>query len=194
MVDEVLLGALGADVALQREFLGDDLLDGDLLVPAVPAVALVAARLGDKARVVPMDGYHFSNKVLRELSDLCAGPLNDPGLALKMLGELFASEPDSGSREKIEELAARVNDFEAALLIVLVLGLCIRQLVSDTNANGLLAISTTLFGLMYVPWLLNFIQAINFFPGIGGILDLLDSLLFNAPIMYLYLRHVLTHP
>jgi hypothetical protein len=33
----------------------------------------------------------------------------------------------------------------------------------------------------------------NFFPGIGGILDLLDSLLFNAPIMYLYLRHILTH-
>jgi phosphatidate cytidylyltransferase len=31
----------------------------------------------------------------------------------------------------------------------------------------------------------------SFFPGIGGILDLLDSLLFNAPIMYLYLRHVL---
>jgi phosphatidate cytidylyltransferase len=34
----------------------------------------------------------------------------------------------------------------------------------------------------------------SLFPGIGGILDLLDSLLFNAPIMYLYLRHVLTHP
>jgi phosphatidate cytidylyltransferase len=32
----------------------------------------------------------------------------------------------------------------------------------------------------------------RFFPGIGGILDLVDSLLFNAPIMYLYLRHVLT--
>src|SRR6185503_11084438 len=32
----------------------------------------------------------------------------------------------------------------------------------------------------------------QFFPGIGGILDLLDSLLFNAPLMYLYLRHVLT--
>jgi len=31
----------------------------------------------------------------------------------------------------------------------------------------------------------------HFFPGIGGILDLLDSILFNAPIMYLYLRHVL---
>ena len=29
----------------------------------------------------------------------------------------------------------------------------------------------------------------SFFPGIGGILDLLDSLLFNAPIMYLFLKY-----
>lgn len=203
---------------------------------------------------------------------------------------------------------ARVNDFETSFLILFVLGLCVRQFVSKTNTAGLTAISTTLFGLMYVPWLLNFIQKINFFPvlggdgkfyvlyfilvtkfsdtgayivgsligrhkmiprispgktwegfagaivfstgaslvfahyfgahllgmrtlhavilgvilsstavvgdlieslfkreagvkdsgklfpGIGGILDLLDSLLFNAPIMYLYLRHILTHP
>jgi len=203
---------------------------------------------------------------------------------------------------------SRVNDFETTILIVFVLGLCVRQFVSQSNTAGILAISTTLFGLMYVPWLLNFIQKINFFPhiqdngkfyvlyfilvtkfsdtgayaigsligkhkmiprispaktwegfggaivvatgaslvfthfladrmpgmkplhavilgvilscsavigdlieslfkreagvkdsgnffpGIGGILDLLDSLLFNAPIMYLYLRHVLTHP
>jgi len=200
---------------------------------------------------------------------------------------------------------ARVNDFETSFLILFVLGLCLRQFFSRTNTAGLLAISTTLFGLMYVAWLLNFIQKINFFPGvdghfyllyflvitkfsdtgaylvgsligrhkmiprispgktwegfggalavsvlasvvfvyylgdhmrgmnqmhavilglllglaavvgdliesifkreagikdsghffpgIGGILDLLDSLLFNAPIMYLYLRHVLTH-
>lgn len=201
---------------------------------------------------------------------------------------------------------ARVNDFETGFLILFVLGLCLRQFFSRSNTAGLLAISTTLFGLMYVPWLLNFIQKINFFPGveghfyllyfvlitkisdsgayavgsligrhkmiprispgktwegfggaiaasvlaswvfahflgarmrgmndlhatvlglvlsvgavvgdliesifkreagvkdsgkffpgIGGILDLLDSLLFNAPIMYLYLRHVLTRP
>ena len=198
---------------------------------------------------------------------------------------------------------ARVNDFETGFLILFVLGLCVRQFLSKSNTAGIIAISTTLFGLMYVPWLLNFIQKIyffpgvdgkffllyfilitkfsdmgayavgsligrhkmiprispgktweglggaivvstatslvfvhffcshmaginwihavvlgiilsstavvgdlieslfkreagvkdsgNFFPGIGGILDLLDSLLFNAPIMYLYLRHVL---
>ena len=201
---------------------------------------------------------------------------------------------------------ARVNDFETSFLILFVLGLCLRQFFSKSNTAGILAISTTLFGLMYVPWLLNFIQKINFFPGvegqyyllyfvlitkfsdtgayavgsligkhkmiprispgktwegfagaiglstlasivfvyflgdhmrgmnylhatilgiilslaavvgdlieslfkreagvkdsghlfpgIGGILDLLDSLLFNAPIMYLYLRHILTAP
>ena len=31
----------------------------------------------------------------------------------------------------------------------------------------------------------------NFLPGIGGTLDLLDSLLFNAPFMYLFLKYVL---
>jgi len=187
----------------------------------------------------------------------------------------------------------------------------VRQFLSRSNTAGIEAISVTLFGLMYVPWLLNFIQKIHFFPfgpghrssgayyvlyfilvtkfsdtgayvvgslvgkhkmiprispgktwegfaggvlvstgasvlfawlagprlvgmnrmhatilgvllsvaavigdlieslfkreagvkdsgtrfpGIGGILDLLDSLLFNAPLMYLYLRHVLTNP
>ena len=64
--------------------------------------------------------------------------------------------------------AAKANDFESIVLILFVLGLCVRQFASKTNTRGLLAISTTLFGLMYVPWLLNFIQKINFFPGVDG--------------------------
>lgn len=203
---------------------------------------------------------------------------------------------------------ARVNDFETSFVILFVLGLCLCQFFSRANKTGMVAIAMTLFGLMYVSWLLNFIQKINFFffpgtagryyllffvvitkfsdsgayavgsligrhklcprispgktwegfagaiavstlaslllahflgqkmpgmnwfhatilgiilsigavvgdlieslfkreagakdsgkffPGIGGMLDLLDSLLFNAPLMYLYLRHVLTAP
>lgn len=206
-----------------------------------------------------------------------------------------------------KEAPSKAGDFETSILVIFVLGLCVKQFTSKTNTAGILAISTTLFGLMYVPWLLNFVQKINyfprindnghwyvlyfilvtkfsdlgayvtgsligkhkmiprispgktwegfggavvittgvslafvhfagdrlpgmnlmhatilgvvlsiaavigdlieslfkresgvkdsgaFFPGIGGILDLLDSILFNAPLMYLYLRHILTH-
>ena len=54
------------------------------------------------------------------------------------------------------------NDFETSFLILFVLGLCVRQFVSKSNPEAITAIATTLFGLMYVPWLLNFIQKINF--------------------------------
>jgi len=63
---------------------------------------------------------------------------------------------------------ARVNDFETGFIILFVLGLCVRQLVARNGSTGMVAIATTLFGLMYVPWLLNFIQKINFFPGVEG--------------------------
>jgi phosphatidate cytidylyltransferase len=63
---------------------------------------------------------------------------------------------------------AEANDFETGFLIFFVLGLCVRQFVSKQNPEAITAIATTLFGLMYVPWLLNFIQKINFYPGIDG--------------------------
>jgi phosphatidate cytidylyltransferase len=63
---------------------------------------------------------------------------------------------------------ARVNDFETGFLILFVLGLCLRLLFAKVSPDGLTAIAVTLLGLMYVPWLLNFIQKINFFPGVEG--------------------------
>ncbi len=67
-----------------------------------------------------------------------------------------------------QRLPSKANDFETSVLVLFVLGLCVRQLVARNNPAGLTAVSTTLFGLLYVPWLLNFIQKITFFPGIDG--------------------------
>jgi phosphatidate cytidylyltransferase len=63
---------------------------------------------------------------------------------------------------------ARVNDFETSFIILFVLGACLRQFFARNTSAAILSISTTIFGLMYVPWLLNFIQKINFFPGVDG--------------------------
>jgi len=69
--------------------------------------------------------------------------------------------------------AAKVNDFEMGFLIVFVLGLCVRQFMSRDGSRAIPTVAVTLLGLMYVPWLLNFIQKINFFPGVNGTLYLL---------------------
>jgi phosphatidate cytidylyltransferase len=60
-----------------------------------------------------------------------------------------------------------MNDRETMFIILFVLGLCVRQFMSRRVSTGIIAISTTLFGMMYVPWLLNFIQKINFFGQAG---------------------------
>src|SRR5262249_60808522 len=50
MIDQVLLRAVRADIALERELTGDDFLDRDFLFPAVSTVPLLAARLGHLLR------------------------------------------------------------------------------------------------------------------------------------------------
>ncbi len=86
------------------------------------------------------------------------------GGALLMLGTFLQLIGKIGTQGS----PARVNDFETGFLILFVLGLCLRQFFSKSNTAGIVAIAMTLFGLMYVPWLLNFIQKINFFPGVEG--------------------------
>jgi len=63
---------------------------------------------------------------------------------------------------------AQANDFETSFLILFVLGLCVRQFLSKSNPHAIAGIGATLLGLMYIPWLLNFIQKLNFYPGIEG--------------------------
>ena len=86
------------------------------------------------------------------------------GGALLMAGTFLNVTGHIGTRGS----PARVNDFETGFIILFVLGLCVRQLVSRNNSTGMTAIATTLLGLMYIPWLLNFVQKINFFPGVEG--------------------------
>src|SRR5688572_26606881 len=50
MVDEVLLGAVCPDVALERELARHDFLDRDLLFPAIPAVAFLTPGFGHLGR------------------------------------------------------------------------------------------------------------------------------------------------
>ena len=105
------------------------------------------------------------NLVCFKWCGLIGGVLLMAGTFLQLTGEISAV---TTGYVGVYDSPARPNDFETGFIILFVLGLCVRQFLSRSITTGILAISTTLFGLMYVPWLLNFIQKINFFPGVDG--------------------------
>jgi phosphatidate cytidylyltransferase len=135
---------------LSAMFSGNDYIADGVFVVLVTFLALVGL----------VEFYNLARKrglPCFKVSGVLGGVLLMIGTFLNVIGKLGTH----GS-------PARVNDFETTFLILFVLGLCLRQLLSRDTHSGLSAIAVTLLGLMYVPWLLNFFQKINFFPGVEG--------------------------
>ena len=59
-------------------------------------------------------------------------------------------------------LAPKAQYFTQFVLIVFILGVFIRQFPQKNNPQPIQTMACTIFGLMYVPWLLSFIALINY--------------------------------
>jgi phosphatidate cytidylyltransferase len=60
------------------------------------------------------------------------------------------------------DFAALSYDFDIGILLVFALGVFIRQFPQKLNAHGIETMAVTLFGLIYVAWLANFVTRVNF--------------------------------
>ena len=60
------------------------------------------------------------------------------------------------------QFTERSYDFDVFILLVFAVGVFVRQFPQKLNANGIETMSVTLFGLIYVAWLGNFMTRINF--------------------------------
>jgi phosphatidate cytidylyltransferase len=60
------------------------------------------------------------------------------------------------------DFAALSYDFDIFILLVFALGVFVRQFPERLNPEGIASMSVTLFGLIYVAWLANFITRVNF--------------------------------
>jgi phosphatidate cytidylyltransferase len=69
---------------------------------------------------------------------------------------------DSNAHPGTAAFTARSYDFEMFILLVFALGVFIRQFPQKLNPQGIETMAVTLFGLVYVAWLSNFITRINF--------------------------------
>jgi len=65
------------------------------------------------------------------------------------------------------DFAALSYDFDIFILLLFALGVFIRQFPDKSNPRGIETMAVTLFGLIYVAWLSNFITRINFVPQNG---------------------------
>jgi phosphatidate cytidylyltransferase len=60
------------------------------------------------------------------------------------------------------DFAALSYDFDIFILLVFALGVFVRQFPQKLNPQGIETMAVTLFGLIYVAWLANFITRVNF--------------------------------
>jgi phosphatidate cytidylyltransferase len=60
------------------------------------------------------------------------------------------------------DFATLSYDFEIFILLIFALGVFIRQFPQRLNLQGIETMAVTLFGLIYVAWLANFITRVNF--------------------------------
>jgi phosphatidate cytidylyltransferase len=65
-------------------------------------------------------------------------------------------------RSRRADFAALSYDFDIFILLVFAIGVFIRQFPEKLSAQGIETMAITLFGLIYVAWLGNFITRINF--------------------------------
>jgi phosphatidate cytidylyltransferase len=74
-------------------------------------------------------------------------------VALISGGWFFYQRPD---------FAVRASDYDVIVLLSFAFGVFVRQFPEKLNARGIETMAITLFGLIYVAWLGNFITRINF--------------------------------
>jgi phosphatidate cytidylyltransferase len=60
------------------------------------------------------------------------------------------------------DVLALSYDFDILILLIFALGVFLRQFPQKLNAEGIETMAVTLFGLIYVAWLCNFITRVNF--------------------------------
>jgi phosphatidate cytidylyltransferase len=113
----------------------------------------------------PTGLYVFMNVVIAravwEFYDICAAK----GLqAFKVWGVVGSVALISGSwfffgSHRFMELS---YDFDIFILLVFALGVFLRQFPQKLNPRGIETMAVTLFGLIYVAWLCNFVTRVNF--------------------------------